>query len=167
MKCTQSYFKLVLFALKQFEKIKLGFYLINFSDCIIWRVKKNIYKRYLECFSVFGFQHRWKQHLIILRGSQVIAAAIILFSLNFIRFSTCEMRRLNRALHVNPFFFLYKVKLYSLVFGYNFLCEISVMPFVRSLKHAFALEKFVFTSSTPSCVVVFSMYGLSAFEWPF
>ena len=105
--------------------------------------------------------------MIILRGSQVIAAAIILFSLNFIRFSTCEMRRLNRALHVNPFFFLYKVKLYSLVFGYNFLCEISVMPFVRSLKHAFALEKFVFTSSTPSCVVVFSMYGLSAFEWPF
>lgn len=130
MKCTQSYFKLLLFALKQFEKIKLEFYLINFSDCIIWRVKKNIYKRYLECFSVFGFQHRWKQHLIILRGSQVIAAAIILFSLNFIRFSTCEMRRLNRALHVNPFFFLYKVKLYSLVFGYNFLCEI---PLCHSL----------------------------------
>lgn len=159
MKCTQSYFKLVLFALKQFEKIKLGFYLINFSDCIIWRMKKCIYKRYLECFSVFGFQHRWKQHLIILRGSQVIAAAIILFSLNFIRFSTCEMRRLNRALNVNPFFFKQgKIVLISVWLQ---------LPFVRSLKHAFALEKFVFTSSTPSCVVVFSMYGLSAFEWPF
>lgn len=167
MKCTQSYFKLVLFALKQFEKIKLGFYLINFSDCIIWRVKKNIYKRYLECFSVFGFQHHWKQHLIILRGSQVIAAAIILFSLNFIRFSTCEMRRLNRALHVNPFFFFIQDKIVLISVWLQLLVQDSVMPFVRSLKHAFALEKFVFTSSTPSCVVVFSMYGLSAFEWPF
>lgn len=166
MKCTQSYFKLVLFALKQFEKIKLGFYLINFSDCIIWRMKKCIYKRYLECFSVFGFQHRWKQHLIILRGSQVIAAAIILFSLNFIRFSTCEMRRLNRALHVNPFFFK-QGKIVLISVWLQLLVQDSVMPFVRSLKHAFALEKFVFTSSTPSCVVVFSMYGLSAFEWPF
>ena len=129
MRCTQQQFKLVLFALKRFKKIKLGFYLINFSDCIILRMKKYIYKRYLECFSVFGFQHLWKQHLIILRGSQVIAAAIILFSLNFIRFSTCEMRRLNRALHVNPFF-LCKVKLYSLVFGYNVLCKI---PLCHSL----------------------------------
>lgn len=47
------------------------------------------------------------------------------------------------------------------------LLQDSVMPFVRSLKHAFALEKFVFTSSTPSCVVFFSMCRLSAFEWPF
>lgn len=41
------------------------------------------------------------------------------------------------------------------------------MPFVRSLKHACALEKFVFTPSTSSCVIVFSMCQLSAFEWPF
>lgn len=101
-----------------------------------------------------------------LRGSQVIAAAIILFSLNFIRFSTCEMRRLNRALHVNPFFFI-QGKIVLISVWLQLLVRDSVMPFVRSLKHAFALEKFVFTSSTPSCVVVFSMYGLSAFEWPF
>lgn len=50
-------YNLVLFALKQFEKIKLGFYLINFSDCVILRMKKYSYKRYLEFFSVFGFQH--------------------------------------------------------------------------------------------------------------
>lgn len=53
-------YNLVLFALKQFEKIKLGFYLINFSDCIILRMKKYIYKRYLEYFSVFGFHYRCK-----------------------------------------------------------------------------------------------------------
>lgn len=104
--------------------------------------------------------------MIILRGSQVIAAAIILFSLNFIRFSTCEMRRLNRVLHVNPFFFK-QGKIVLISVWLQLLVQDSVMPFVRSLKHAFALEKFVFTSSTPSCVVVFSMYGLSAFEWPF
>lgn len=102
-----------------------------------------------------------------LRGSQVIAAAIILFSLNFIRFSTCEMRRLNRALHVNPFFFFIQGKIVLISVWLQLLVRDSVMPFVRSLKHAFTLEKFVFTSSTPSCVVVFSMYGLSAFEWPF
>lgn len=100
--------------------------------------------------------------MIILRGSQVIAAAIILFSLIFIRFSTCETRRLNRALHVNPFF-LCKIKLYSLVFGYNSCSSFRVMPFVRSLKHAYVLEKFVFTPSTSSCFVVFSMCQLSAF----
>lgn len=100
--------------------------------------------------------------MIILRGSQVIAAAIILFSLIFIRFSTCEMRRLNRALHVNPvFFMLGKIVLISV--RLQLLAQVSVMPFVRSLKHAFALEKFVFASGTSRYVVVFSMCQLSAF----
>ena len=64
-------------------------------------------------------------------------------------------------------FFFKQGKIVLISVWLQLLVQDSVMPFVRSLKHAFALEKFVFTSSTPSCVVVFSMYGLSAFEWPF
>lgn len=59
--------------------------------------------------------------------------------------------------------FLCKIKLYSLVFGYNSCSSFRVMPFVGSLKHAYVLEKFIFTPSTSSCFVVFSMCQLSAF----
>lgn len=54
-------------------------------------------------------------------------------------------------------FFLCKVKLYSLVFGYNFMCK---FPLRHSLGR---LSMLLLRESTSSCVVVFSMCQLSAF----
>ena len=49
------------------------------------------------------------------------------------------MRRLNRALHVNPVFFM-QGKIVLISVWLQLLVQDSVMPFVRSLKHACALK---------------------------